>query len=206
MRASPRFSRLPSSPKSWAMARHSSTAWSGRTKTSMSEAIRSPSERPPPASTLNPTVPSSARAGHRPMSLISDPGAVLEAAGHRDLELAGQVGVLAVAGEEGRDGLGHRQGLDHLVGVDARRPGSEHTLRAESPQACRVVRPTSQNRCQIRGMSSMRSQCSWMVLAGGEVGVAVAEDRAVVGPLGEGLGGHPDLPDLGGREHARRAP
>ena len=40
--------------------------------------------------------------------------------------------------------------------------GHEHTLRDESPHACTVVRPTSKNRCQTRGMSSMRSQCSWM--------------------------------------------
>ena len=71
MRASPRFSRLPSSPKSWATPRQSSTAWSGRMKTSMSEAMRSPSESPPPMSTLNPTDPSACSAGHRPMSLIS---------------------------------------------------------------------------------------------------------------------------------------
>ena len=37
------------------------------------------------------------------------------------------------------------------------------------------------------------------VLARGEVGVAVAEHLAVVGALGEGVGDHPDLADLGGR-------
>jgi hypothetical protein len=40
--------------------------------------------------------------------------------------------------------------------------GHEHTLRAESPQACTVVSPTSQKRCQMRGTSAMRIQWSWM--------------------------------------------
>ena len=40
--------------------------------------------------------------------------------------------------------------------------GQEHTLRAESPQACTVVSPTSQKRCQMRGTSAMRIQCNWM--------------------------------------------
>src|SRR5664280_3451321 len=62
MRACPRFSRLPSSPKSWAMALVTSTAWSRSTKTSMSEARRSPSDSPPPTNRLKPSVPSAARA------------------------------------------------------------------------------------------------------------------------------------------------
>ena len=36
--------------------------------------------------------------------------------------------------------------------------GQLSTLRAESPHACTVVRPTAANRRQIRGMSSIRSQ------------------------------------------------
>ena len=36
--------------------------------------------------------------------------------------------------------------------------GQLKTLRAESPHACTVVRPTAANRRQIRGMSSMRNQ------------------------------------------------
>ena len=39
--------------------------------TSMSDAMRSPSESPPPTSTLKPTVPSACSAGHSPTSLIS---------------------------------------------------------------------------------------------------------------------------------------
>src|SRR5258708_4127946 len=38
--------------------------------------------------------------------------------------------------------------------------GHEHTFRAESPQACTVVNPTSQKRCQMRGTSAMRIQWS----------------------------------------------
>ncbi len=52
------------------MARVTSTAWSWATKTSMSEAIRSPSDSPPPTSRLKPSESSAARAGHSPMSLI----------------------------------------------------------------------------------------------------------------------------------------
>ncbi len=50
------------------------------------------------------------RVGRRPQPDVVDlhPGAVLAASGHRDLELARQVGVLAVAREESRDGLGNR--------------------------------------------------------------------------------------------------
>src|ERR1019366_2559991 len=44
-------------------------------------------------------------------------GAVLEAARHRDLELPGKVGVLAVAGEERRHGTGDGKGVEGLVGV-----------------------------------------------------------------------------------------
>ena len=38
--------------------------------------------------------------------------------------------------------------------------GHEQTLRAESPQAWTVVKPTSQKRCQMRGTSAMRIQWS----------------------------------------------
>ena len=41
--------------------------------------------------------------------------------------------------------------------------GQLSTLRAESPQAWTVVRPTAANRRQMRGMSSMRSQWIWTV-------------------------------------------
>ena len=53
------------------MPRVISTASSGLTKTSISEAILGPSERPPPTRRLKPSVPSSRRAGSMPTSLIS---------------------------------------------------------------------------------------------------------------------------------------
>ena len=56
----------------------------------------------------------------------------------------------------------HGQRVDDLLLRRCPRPGSEHTLRAESPHACTVVNPTSQKRCQIRGTSAMRIQWSWM--------------------------------------------
>ena len=45
--------------------------------------------------------------------------------------------------------------------------GQHRTLRAESPQACTVVMPTSSRRRQISGMSFILSQCictSWRVV------------------------------------------
>ena len=195
MRASPRFSRLPSSPKSWATPRQSSTAWSGRMKTSMSEAMRSPSERPPPMSTLNPMRPVALLGRPQADVVDLDPGAVLEASGHRDLELAGQVGVLAVPGEVGRDGLGHREGVDHFVGVDARD-------RARAHVAGRVTagldggQPHVPEALPDPGHVGDADPVELDVLARREIGVAVAEDRAVVGPFGVGVGGHADLADL----------
>ena len=162
MRARPRFSRLPSSPKSWAMARVSSTAWSGRTKTSMSDAIRSPSERPPPASTLKPTVPSTSRAGHRPMSSISTRAQSSRQPVTAILNFRGRLAYsrLPVKKAEIAWATGRASTTSSASTPET---GHEQTLRAESPQAWTVVRPTSQNRCQIRGMSSMRSQWSWIV-------------------------------------------
>ena len=90
-----------------------------------------------------------------------DPGAVLAAAGDGDLELARQVGVLAVAGEEGRDRLGDRAGVEDLVGVDARH-------RARADVARRVAtrlhggQPDLPEALPDPGTSSMRIQCSWM--------------------------------------------
>ena len=184
------------------MARVSSTAWSGATKTSMSDAMRSPSDRPPPARTLNPSVPSAARAGHRPMSLISAWAQSSTAPGDADLELAGQVGVVAVAGEEVRDGPSATGRASKTSSASTPDTGQHRTLRAESPQAWTVVSPTSAKRSQIRGHVPDADPVDLDVLAGGDVGVAVAEDGAVVGALAEGVGDHADLAGLVGGEHA----
>ena len=198
---SPRFSRLPSSPKSWATPRHSSTAWSGRMKTSMSEAIRSPSERPPPMSTLNP-IDAVALLGRPQTDVVDlDPGTVLEAAGHRDLELAGQVGVLAVAGEVRGDGLGHRKGVDHLLGVDARDGAGAHVARRVAA-GLHGGQPDVPEALPDPGHVGDADPVELDVLARREVGIAVAEDRAVIGALGIGVGGHPDLAHLGRRHDA----
>jgi hypothetical protein len=100
----------------------------------------------------------------RPQTDVVDLGlsAVFQAPGDADLEFAGQVGVVAVAGEERRDVERNGQGVEGFVGVDAR-DGAAQTLRAESPQAWTVVSPTSANRSQIRGTSPMRSQWIWIV-------------------------------------------
>ena len=201
MRASPRFSRLPSSPKTWAMALVSSTAWSGRTKTSMSEAIRSPSESPPPASTLKPTEPSSARAGHRPMSSISTRAQSSRHPVTDILNLRGRLAYSRLPVKKAEMALGHGQGLDHLVGVDTRDRAAADVARrvpaglqggeADVPEA--LPDPGDVLDAQPVELDG---------LAGGDVGVAVAEHRAVVGTLAEGVGGDADLPGLCGREHA----
>ena len=77
--------------------------------------------------------------------------------------------------------------------------GQEHTLRAESPQACTVVRPDLPEALPDPGHVGDADPVQLDVLAGREVGVAVAEDRAVVGALGEGVGRHADLAHLGRR-------
>ena len=79
--------------------------------------------------------------------------------------------------------------------------GHEHTLRAESPQAWTVVRPDVPEALPDAGHVGDADPVELDVLAGREVGVAVAEDRAVVGSLGEGVGRHTDLADLGGGHH-----
>ena len=130
-------------------------------------------------------------------------GAVLEAARHRDLELAGQVGVLAVAGEEVGDGPGDGQGVEGLVGVDARDRAAQHVAgrvaagldggqadRGEpAPDPGDVLDPQP---VDLDG------------LAGGEVGVAGPEHARLgaVGTLAEGVGDHADLAGLGGGEEA----
>ena len=70
-------------------------------------------------------------------------------------------------------------------------------MRAESPHACTVVRPDLPEALPDPGDVGDADPVQLDVLARREVGVAVAEDRAVVGSLGEGVGRHPDLADLG---------
>ena len=92
------------------------------------------------------------------------------------------------------------QRVDHLVGVDARDRARAHVARrvaarlhggeADVPEA--LPDP---------GHVGDADPVQLDVLAGRQVGVAVAEDRAVVGSLGEGVGRHPDLADLGRGHH-----
>ncbi len=137
------------------------------------------------------------RVPRRPQADVVDlhPGTVLEAAGHADLELARQVRVLAVAGEEVRDRLrdGHR--LDDLVGVHpadraaadvarrvaARLDGRQADVMEALPDARDVLDP---------------QPMQLDVLAGGQIGIAIAEDGAVDGTLRERVGGHSDLAEL----------
>ena len=125
----------------------------------MSEAMRSPSESPPPMSTLKPTVPSACSAGHSPMSLISTRAQSSVQPVTAILNLRGRLAYsrLPVKKAEIAWATGNASTTSSASMPDT---GHEQTLRAESPHACTVVNPTSQKRCQIRGTSAMRIQCS----------------------------------------------
>ncbi len=201
MRAKPRFSRLPSSPKSWATP---AAELDRLVRTDEDVDVRG-HPLPVGESAADEHVEADRRrrlcsAGHRPMSLISHAGAVLRAPGHRDLELAGKVGVLPVAGEEGGDGLGHRERLDDLLGVDARDRARAHVARRVAT-GLHGGQPDVPEALPDPGHVGDADPVELDVLARGEVGVTVAEDRAVVGTLGEGVGRHADLADLGRRHH-----
>ena len=145
------------------MARNSSTTRSGSgvTNTSMSEAIRGPSERPPPTSTLKPTVPSSRRAGHSPMSLISAWAQSSRQPVTLSLNLRGRLAYsrLPVKKSEIAWATGWASSTSSASRPDT---GQQSTLRAESPQACTVVMPTASSRAQISGTAPIRIQWSWM--------------------------------------------
>ena len=124
-----------------------------------------------------------------------DPGAVLPASRHPDLELPGQVRVLPVAGEEVRDVPGHRVGVEHLVGVDPGDRAAGHVsgrvaagLERRDPD---VPQPLPDPRHVLDP-----DPVDLDVLAGGDVGEAVAEHLAVFGPLRERVGDHADLAEL----------
>ena len=136
------------------MARVASTAWSTDTNTSRSEAMRSPSESPPPTSRLNPRLPSAPRAGQRPMSLIS---ACAQSSTQPVTDILNLRGMLAysrlpVKKAEIARATGRPSKASFASTPDT---GQLTTLRAPSPQACIVVRPTAASRRQIRGMSSI---------------------------------------------------
>ena len=87
-------------------------------------------------------------------------GALVGTAGHRALELAGQVGEVRVA-DVALDGLLQDGGrVDDLVGRDPA-SGQPRTTRGTSPHASVLDSPTASSRLQISGTSSIRIQCSW---------------------------------------------
>ena len=132
-----------------------------------------------------------------------DAGAVLGAARDGDLELSRQVGVLAVTGEEGRDGLGHGKRRDDLLLVDAGDGARAHVAR-------RVATRLDRGQADVpealpdAGDVGDADPVELNVLPRREVGIAVPEDGAVIGTLGERVGRHADLPDLGRGHHSAR--
>ena len=125
----------------------------------MSDAMRSPSDSPPPTSTLKPTAPSDCSAGQSPTSLISTHAQSSVQPVTATFHLRGRFAYsrLPVKKAEMACATGNASTSSPASMPDT---GHAHTLRAESPQACTVVSPTSQKRCQIRGTSAMRIQCS----------------------------------------------
>jgi hypothetical protein len=129
------------------------------------------------------------------------PGAVLEAPRHRDLEFARQVGVLAIAGEVGGDGLGHRERVHHLMGIDARYGARAHVTSGVAT-GLHGGQPHVPEALPNPGYVSDAYPVELNVLARGQIGVTVAEHGAVVGPLRVGVGRHADLTDLRRRHDA----
>ncbi len=132
-------------------------------------------------------------------------GAVLEAAGDAHLELAGEVGVLAVAGEEARDPLGVGQSVDRLVGVEsgnraaedvagrvaARLDGRQPRLRKAPPDLGDVADP---------------QPVELDVLPGGDVAEALAPQLVDLGPPRQLVGDLAYHPRLGCRAAGHPAP
>ena len=167
----------------------------------MSEAIRSPSDSPPPTSRLKPSVPSAARAGHSPMSLISAWAQSSTQPVTDILNLRGRLAYsrLPVKKSETLRAMGRASKAswastpetgtaEHVAGrVAAGLHRGEADGGEPPPDAGDVL---DAEPVDLDG------------LAGGEVGVAGAEDPGLgaVGTLAEGVGHHPDLPDLRGGE------
>ncbi len=206
IRARPRFSRLPSSPKSWAIALVISTACSGATKTSISDAIRSPSDSPPPTSRLKPTSPSDGAGGPQPDVVDLRLRAVLDAtASTLILNLRGRlaysrlpVKYSVIARATGRaskisfrvdagDGTAEDVARGVTTGLDRREPDLLESL--PDPRDVADPDPVDLN-----------------VLAGGQIGVAVAEHGAVVGTLAEDVCDEADLAGLRRVETAHLGP
>ena len=125
------------------------------------------------------------------------PGAVLGAARDGDLELAGQVRVLAIAREERRDRLSDGERVDDLFLVDARHRARAHVA-GRVAAGLHGRQPDLPEALPDPGHVGDADPVQLNVLARREVGVAVPEDRAVLGPFGERVGRHTDLADLGG--------
>ncbi len=104
-------------------------------------------------------VPSARSAGHSPMSLISTRAQSSPQPVTAILNLRGRLAYsrLPVKKAETARATGSASTSSPASIPET---GHEQTLRAESPHACTVVSPTSQKRCQIRGTSAMRIQCS----------------------------------------------
>jgi hypothetical protein len=122
---------------------------------------------------------------------------LLAAAGDAQLELAGQVGVLAVAGEEVGDRLGDRVGVQHLVGVQARHRAAEHV----AGRVAAGLHGGHTHRLQPApdlGDGADPDPVELDVLAGGDVEVGVAEHRVGGRAAGEGFGDLADGSRLGG--------
>ena len=155
---------------------------------------------PPPISTLKPTVPSACSAGHRPMSLISTRAQSSVQPVTAILNLRGRLAYsrLPVKNAEMACATGQASTTSFASMPDT---GHEHTLRAESPHAWTVVKPDVPEALPDAGDVGDADPVELDVLPRREVGVAVPEDRAVVGSLGEGVGRHADLADLGRGHH-----
>ena len=130
-----------------------------------------------------------------------DAGTILRATRDGDFELPGQVGVLAISREEGRYGLGHRERGDDLLLVDAG-DGARADIAGRITTGLHRGQPDVPETLPNPGDVGDADPMELNILPRREVGVAVPEDGAVVGALGEGVGRHPDFANLRRRHDA----
>ena len=154
-------------------------------------------------STLKPTVPSACSAGHSPTSLISTRAQSSVQPVTAIFNLRGRLAYSRLPVKKAEIAWATGYASTTSFGVDAR-----HRARADVARrvAARLHRgePDLPETLPDPGHVGDADPVQLDVLARREVGVAVAEHRAVVGALGERVGRHPDLAHLGRRHDPAR--
>ena len=165
--------------------------------------MRSPSERPPPISTLKPTVPSACSAGHRPMSLISTRAQSSVHPATATLNLRGRLAYSRLPVKKRRNGLGHGQCRNDFLLVDARDGARAHVaggIAARLDGGQTDIPEALPNPGDVGDADPVELN----VLPRREVCITVPENRTLIGSFGERVGRDTDLPNLGRGHDAAR--